>query len=679
MLAIMVTTRADSGIGSLRAAIAEANLTAAPDVIEFQSTLAPGSITLTSASGPLPLIIAPLVITSQNHPSFSPLSPPFTLDGSQLTVGSGFQFNFDGASSFVSDGIRGLRITGFPDDGIEITELPDGHLFTAADNIIDGNGRISIGAGINVFGSITFGPEFEQLTIVNNTIVKNDFGIRLIDLDAQFEISDNRVGTSGTSTLDGNSSTGILIDSPSLPTALSTVDGNIISGNGGDGMSIRNNNHPTNRISVFDNIVGVNSAETSKIRNVLDGIRVENASVAQISANTISGNGGNGITVINTNGISILSNVIGADRSTSTADLGNTGAGIQLLSSTRNSVIGTNNIYFNDGDGIQLASTAGIGNQLSQNRFYANSGEPIDLNNDGATANDANDSDGGPNQRLNFPKVTPSGAYLAGDTLWNIPVQFDVDVPGTYRFELYRLRNGRLDFVRAYDTIQVPTTGSGIDLSTTLTVSNGTQTDRLLEGDQIAFLAIGKSGTGNNTNSTSELAPLTGPISAGPRINNVIVRSSTSGNSYSFAGPSAAGNQYVPVNFSDANQIQIQFTRNVAFGQGGAELTLRRANGDTLPLAINGFAIDHGTFTATWTFASAFGAEKYAIELDASTIVDFATGTLQLDGEWDMPVDPLNLAMIHPDTNPRTAQTLLSGSNDLAGGDFRFLFAVLPT
>ncbi len=347
---IMVTNRNDSGTGSLRAAIAEANSTAPADMIEFQSTLAPGSITLTS---PLPLITAPLVITSQNHPSFDPLLPPFTLDGSQLTSGSGFQFNFDGASSFVSDGIRGLRITGFPDDGIEITELPDGHLFTAADNKIDGNGRLSIGAGINVFGTGS-GPEFEQLTITNNTILRNDFGIRLISLDASIIIRNNRVGTSGTSTLDGNSSTGILIDTQSLPTALSTVDGNTVSGNGGDGISIKNSNHPTNRIAVFDNIVGANSAETTKIPNSLDGIRVENASAVQISANTVSGNNGNGITVVNTNGISILSNVIGADRSTSTADLGNVGAGIQLISSTQNSVIGTNDIYFNDGDGIQL-------------------------------------------------------------------------------------------------------------------------------------------------------------------------------------------------------------------------------------------------------------------------------------------------------------------------------------
>jgi parallel beta-helix repeat protein len=166
-----------------------------------------------------------------------------------------------------------MRIRNFPDDGIEVTELSDNHSFNAINNIIEGNGRLSIGAGINISGTISFGPEFDLLDISNNTILRNDFGIRIVDLESIVRIGDNRIGTNGTSTTDGNTSTGILLDGVFLTDESNSISGNIVSGNSGDGISIRGMNQTSIRLPVFDNIIGVNESETIKIPNNLNGIR----------------------------------------------------------------------------------------------------------------------------------------------------------------------------------------------------------------------------------------------------------------------------------------------------------------------------------------------------------------------------------------------------------------------
>src|SRR5438874_11598832 len=63
-----VTNNADSGAGTLRQAIADANLTPTIDTIQF--SLPPGSQTIALTSG-LPMITAPIIVDGSSAPGFA--------------------------------------------------------------------------------------------------------------------------------------------------------------------------------------------------------------------------------------------------------------------------------------------------------------------------------------------------------------------------------------------------------------------------------------------------------------------------------------------------------------------------------------------------------------------------------------------------------------------------------
>src|SRR5207253_3227805 len=66
-----------------------------------------------------------------------------------------------------------------------------------------------------------------------------------------------------------------------------------------------------------------------------------------------------------------------------------------------------NRIAFNSGNGVDFpANVASTGNAVLGNELFSNGGLPIDLNDDGVTANDACDADTGPNNLQNFPVIT---------------------------------------------------------------------------------------------------------------------------------------------------------------------------------------------------------------------------------------------------------------------------------
>jgi CSLREA domain-containing protein len=72
-----------------------------------------------------------------------------------------------------------------------------------------------------------------------------------------------------------------------------------------------------------------------------------------------------------------------------------------------------NVITGNSGVGVSILSS-GAGNSVRGNSIHDNSGLGIDLGNDGVTANDLQDDDGGPNDLQNFPVI--GSALVAGST-----------------------------------------------------------------------------------------------------------------------------------------------------------------------------------------------------------------------------------------------------------------------
>lgn len=137
-------------------------------------------------------------------------------------------------------------------------------------------------------------------------------------------------------------------------------------------------------------------------------------------ANTIGNNAGHGIDVRQfSTYCKISGNYIGTD--VALADHGNAMAGIRLDDTFRCDVgsdelvtdaeipIRRNVIAWNGGDGVRITqSGTGFRNAVRGNYFHENADEAIDLEDDGPTANDVGDYDGGANLRQNWPVLDPA-------------------------------------------------------------------------------------------------------------------------------------------------------------------------------------------------------------------------------------------------------------------------------
>ena len=156
--------------------------------------------------------------------------------------------------------------------------------------------------------------------------------------------------------------------------------------------------------------------------------------------NIIAGNTNYGLSSYNgATGNVILGNHIGVD--VDGDPLGNGSHGIELAGATAGNIVGGtepaagNVIAHNGGDGVSLLATAGADNTIVGNTLADNANVAIDLDDDGATANDGGDGDTGPNDLLNKPVIR--SATESGGT---VSVTFDLDVPANadgYRVEFF--------------------------------------------------------------------------------------------------------------------------------------------------------------------------------------------------------------------------------------------------
>ena len=234
-------------------------------------------------------------------------------------------------------------------------------------------------------------------------------------------IQGNYIGTDAAGEAAVGNVLGIFVNFAPVNTigGLEPGSGNVISGNTGAGMQVNGADAHGNLI--VGNRVGTNGAGTEPLGNSM-GIWVLDApdntvggSVAG-AANVISGNTSNGIRIqgVEASGNQILGNFIGTDE-TGTMDLGNGTAGVAVIQGANNNQVGStdpaggNVIAHNGRRGITLTLTAGTGNSFRSNAIYDSEGVGIELGNDGATPNDPDDADTGPNNFQNFPFLLAGG------------------------------------------------------------------------------------------------------------------------------------------------------------------------------------------------------------------------------------------------------------------------------
>jgi len=378
----VVTNTNDSGAGSLRQAILNANAHAntlnpggVADVITFAI---PGiGVQTISPLSALPGITQPVVIDATTQPGFAD-SPLIELNGASAGAGvDGFAIQTNNST------IRGFIINGFKVDGISIA---------GSNNVIAGN---------------WIGIASDGITPRSN---ENE-GVHVIGIN-----SNNNVigGTHAT-------------------------DRNVISGHTFYGIGVNGSNFGTR---IVGNYIGTDPTGTIAVPNgwgiVINGANSIIGGATAAERNVISGNQiGVHVGFSFGTGNIIQGNWIGIS-ATGTNLLGNSNRGIEIKNAANGNIIGgtgtgEGNVIAGNGTGIVIEDTA-VGNRIHGNAIYANGGLGIDLGNDGVTLNDANDADAGPNGLQNFPVFT---SLISSDTLSTIAGNYHGIANRTYRLEFF--------------------------------------------------------------------------------------------------------------------------------------------------------------------------------------------------------------------------------------------------
>jgi hypothetical protein len=228
----LVTTTLDSGPGSFRQAIIDADATPSPDIIRFAIGTGIQTIDLTS---PLPAITQPMVIDGMSQPGYTG-SPLIELDGAG--AGSGADGLLIAAGGSV---VRGLVINRFSLYGIELR--------SNGGNVIQGNyigtdvtGTIALGNGMGV--GITSSNNMIGGTAAGagNVISGNlGDGVFIADGSSGNWVQGNSIGTDASGTVNlGNANNGVRLLDAFGNTVGGTTDGagNRIAFNSNDGVLV---------------------------------------------------------------------------------------------------------------------------------------------------------------------------------------------------------------------------------------------------------------------------------------------------------------------------------------------------------------------------------------------------------------------------------------------------------
>lgn len=431
---IPVTNTLDSGPGSLRQAITDANLTPAADTITFNIP-GTGVQTIAPASA-LPMITQPVTIDGYTQAGATP-----NTNGPGLGLNTVLMIEIDctNAGSYclnvsASDTtIRGLVMNRAPSMVIQ--------LLSGTNDKVEG-----CFLGTNPAGTAAFsGKDFWSINIVgqtNTTIggttpaARNllNASLRGIEIgdspNTGHLIQGNLIGTNaaGTAAIAATGGFGIALRAITSSTigGLTPAEGNVISGiSSGILLGYSLGATGVSNIGVFGNFVGTDVTGTKVIGNSQLGIAAYDRNntiggTAPGAGNVIAGSGSNaGVYIVGGSGTIVHGNFIGTDP-TGTLDLGNTRVGVDVEAD--NCVIGGLNpgegnlIGFNGGaSGFSAGVTVyGQHAKIRGNRIYATKsgtnidGLAIDLVNGslGVNPNDLGDGDTGPNGLQNFPIIT---------------------------------------------------------------------------------------------------------------------------------------------------------------------------------------------------------------------------------------------------------------------------------
>lgn len=354
----------DSGEGSLRQAITNANNFTGSDIISFQ--IGSGSQTITPLSA-LPTISEAVIIDGTTQPGFSG-TPIIEINGSSAGVTANGLYITAGYST-----VKGLVINRFSQNGIRL----DNYGY----NIIQGN---YIGTDIN--GNLDLGNTLDGINITSSI---NTIG---------------GVVAAARNIISGNNANGISLGSNGSNTARGNkIFGNYIGTKADGTTSLSNSNRG---VAIFSN------AESNYIGDTLTG-----------ASNTIAYNSGAGVSVQSSAGTSnaIFSNSIHSNDELG-IDLGTTGI---TPNDNLDADTGANNLQnfpvltsaiLNGSDIIVTGTLNSTPNGFFYLQFFANTTLDSSGNGEGKTFIVTKvvftDSSGNANFTVNFPQTVPPGQFI---------------------------------------------------------------------------------------------------------------------------------------------------------------------------------------------------------------------------------------------------------------------------
>ncbi|MBA3943843.1 MAG: tandem-95 repeat protein [Herpetosiphonaceae bacterium] len=433
----VVTTTADSGPGSLRQAITDANNSSGADTISFNIP-GTGPFTIAPTSG-LPFITEAVVIDGLSQPGASCASWPPTLQieltGSNAGNGvQGLAIRSNGST------VQGLVINQFNNEGINL----GGNNNTIECNFLgtDTTGTVARrnGAGVGVQGvtNVIGGTTASARNLISGNLGN---GIE-IDTAAAIgnQVQGNYIGTDVTGTQPlGNVGIGVLLATGATNTHVggtTSGTGNLIASNS-TGVVITLSGTSGNQVQ--GNAIGTDVTGTKALGNgggVLISGGVTNNLIGGTTTsarNLISGNRGNGIEVDNASGNQVQGNYIGTDV-TGMQPLGNVGTGVLLASGATNTLVGgttneTGNLIASNGNGVFIQNSGTSGNQVQGNTIGTDVTGTKDLGNSdsgvviccGASNNTIGGTTAGAGNRIAFSKgragVLVNDAGTVGNTV----------------------------------------------------------------------------------------------------------------------------------------------------------------------------------------------------------------------------------------------------------------------
>jgi hypothetical protein len=465
----VVKSTADSGPGSLRQAILDSNkTTGGTNTIAFKI---PGhGVQVIAPASPLPAITRAVVIDGLSQPGYAG-TPLIELSGSQAGTGDGLTVtgpkvtvrgldvnNFgQGAGVHITgtgatgDWIYGNSLGTDPtgtqaaanNEGVEIDAGAtknlvgtngDGVNDAAERNLLSGNLFAGVwitgqGTSNNAVAGNFIGTDISGTIALNNgtqTVTDSQGNVFGGGVAISAGASNNRIGTDGKS-IDDIGERNVIAGSnnDAIDIYGTGTDGNIAAGNF-IGIDVSG----TRSLGVAGN--GVSLAEGASSNWI--GVNPYGGMLVAHEGNVISGNGADGVVIYaGANSNVVAGNRIGTDGS-GLSPLPNTRNGVEIWGGSSNNTVGgtvaaaANLISDNGGVGVAIEGSS-VGDAVLENSIFANTGQAIDLGNDGVTYNAASPRQG-PNNLQNFPILfaTTDGQLRGG--LWGSSpdTTFHIDV-----------------------------------------------------------------------------------------------------------------------------------------------------------------------------------------------------------------------------------------------------------